>query len=53
VTLHLYGKSEPKPGRKMGHLTAVAPTVEEAIARVTTARQDACTTSEHRTEVRG
>ena len=42
VTLHLYGKSEPKPGRKMGHLTAVAPTVEEAIARVTTARQDAC-----------
>jgi len=42
VTLHLYGKSEPKPGRKMGHLTAVAPTVEEAIARVTTARRHAC-----------
>jgi 5-(carboxyamino)imidazole ribonucleotide synthase len=42
VTLHLYGKSEPKPGRKMGHLTAVAPTVEEAISRVTTARRNAC-----------
>ena len=24
VKLHLYGKAEPKPGRKMGHLTAVA-----------------------------
>src|SRR5690606_15535633 len=25
VTLHLYGKSEARPGRKMGHLTATAP----------------------------
>lgn len=24
VKLHLYGKSEPRPGRKMGHLTALA-----------------------------
>ena len=24
VKLHLYGKSEPRPGRKMGHLTATA-----------------------------
>ena len=32
VTLHLYGKAEPRPGRKMGHLTAVANTVEEAAA---------------------
>ncbi|HEX3928824.1 MAG TPA: 5-(carboxyamino)imidazole ribonucleotide synthase [Gemmatimonadales bacterium] len=24
VRLHLYGKREPRPGRKMGHLTAVA-----------------------------
>ncbi len=24
VTLHLYGKAEARPGRKMGHLTAVA-----------------------------
>lgn len=30
VQLHLYGKVEARPGRKMGHLTAVAPTVEEA-----------------------
>ena len=42
VTLHLYGKAEPRPGRKMGHLTAVAPTVAEAIARVTRARRLAC-----------
>jgi len=38
VSLHLYGKSEPRPGRKMGHLTALAATAEEAIARVTRAR---------------
>jgi 5-(carboxyamino)imidazole ribonucleotide synthase len=39
VSLHLYGKSDPRSGRKMGHLTAVAATVEEAIANVTRARQ--------------
>jgi 5-(carboxyamino)imidazole ribonucleotide synthase len=38
VKLHLYGKMEPRPGRKMGHLTALASTVEEAIADVTEAR---------------
>lgn len=38
VKLHLYGKLEPKPGRKMGHLTAMAPTVEEAAKLVTEAR---------------
>jgi len=38
VKLHLYGKSEPRPGRKMGHLTAVAPTVQEAQDRVIAAR---------------
>lgn len=38
VALHLYGKREPRMGRKMGHLTAVAPTVEEAEARVLAAR---------------
>ena len=32
VTLHLYGKAEPRAGRKMGHLTAVADTVEDAVA---------------------
>lgn len=30
VSLHLYGKHDAKPGRKMGHLTVVADTVEEA-----------------------
>ena len=39
VKLHLYGKLEPKPGRKMGHLTAMAPTVEEAAKLVTEARR--------------
>ena len=38
VSLHLYGKSEPRPGRKMGHLTALGTTAEEAIARVTRGR---------------
>jgi len=42
VSLMLYGKSEPRPGRKMGHLTALASTVEEAIANVTRARSLAC-----------
>lgn len=30
--LHLYGKSEPRPGRKMGHLTITADTAEAAEA---------------------
>ncbi len=30
VKLHLYGKHTARPGRKMGHLTAVADTPEEA-----------------------
>ena len=38
VKLHLYGKGEPRPGRKMGHLTAVARTVQEAQDRVIAAR---------------
>ncbi|MBA2242152.1 MAG: 5-(carboxyamino)imidazole ribonucleotide synthase [Chthoniobacterales bacterium] len=38
VHLHLYGKQEPRPRRKMGHLTALAESAEEAIARVSTAR---------------
>ena len=28
--LHLYGKAEPRPARKMGHLTVTAPTPAEA-----------------------
>jgi 5-(carboxyamino)imidazole ribonucleotide synthase len=38
VKLHLYGKTEPRPGRKMGHLTATGRTVEEAQDRVLAAR---------------
>lgn len=38
VHLHLYGKQEPRPGRKMGHLTALAPSAEAAMAAVTEAR---------------
>lgn len=38
VKLHLYGKSEPRPGRKMGHLTATGKTVDEAQDRVLAAR---------------
>jgi 5-(carboxyamino)imidazole ribonucleotide synthase len=38
VKLHLYGKQNARPGRKMGHLTALAPNVEDAIAKVLAAR---------------
>jgi 5-(carboxyamino)imidazole ribonucleotide synthase len=38
VKLHLYGKRAARPGRKMGHLTALAPDIETAIARVKLAR---------------
>ena len=31
---HLYGKREARPGRKMGHLSAVGARPEEALARV-------------------
>ncbi|MEO7962650.1 MAG: ATP-grasp domain-containing protein, partial [Gemmatimonadaceae bacterium] len=39
VRLHLYGKSSARPGRKMGHLSAVASTAEEALERVLEARR--------------
>jgi len=31
--VHLYGKQENRPGRKMGHVTAVGSTVDEALSR--------------------
>jgi 5-(carboxyamino)imidazole ribonucleotide synthase len=37
VRLHLYGK-QPRPGRKMGHLSALGATPDEAVARVLEAR---------------
>lgn len=38
VKLHLYGKSSPRPGRKMGHMTALAQTTAQALADVERAR---------------
>ena len=32
IQLHLYGKAEARPGRKMGHYNCLAPTVEAALA---------------------
>ena len=34
VRMHLYEKHQPRKGRKMGHLSAVGRTPEEAVARV-------------------
>ncbi|HLL54638.1 MAG TPA: 5-(carboxyamino)imidazole ribonucleotide synthase [Myxococcaceae bacterium] len=34
VRLHLYGKRVARPGRKMGHLSAVGSSPEDAVARV-------------------
>ena len=39
VRLHLYGKTEPRPGRKMGHLTALDRTGPAAVDRVLAARR--------------
>jgi len=38
--LHLYGKREARPGRKMGHYTVLADTVEEALHLALAARED-------------
>jgi 5-(carboxyamino)imidazole ribonucleotide synthase len=38
VKIHLYGKTGPRPGRKMGHLTALANDTESAAAMVREAR---------------
>ena len=38
VKLHLYGKAEARPGRKMGHLTAVAESAGDAVKIVRNAR---------------
>lgn len=39
VSLHLYGKRDARPGRKMGHLTAAGATTSEAIAKAKAARE--------------
>lgn len=41
VSLHLYGKSEARVGRKMGHINVVADTVEDALYTATEARDRA------------
>ena len=38
VKLHLYGKAQARPGRKMGHLTALAATTDQARTKVLAAR---------------
>jgi len=38
VKLHLYGKTQPRRSRKMGHMTAMGRNVDEALDRVTSAR---------------
>lgn len=38
VKLHLYGKAQPKPGRKMGHLVAFGRDADEAVNIVRAAR---------------
>ncbi|MGF1470727.1 MAG: 5-(carboxyamino)imidazole ribonucleotide synthase [Rubrobacteraceae bacterium] len=43
VKLHLYGKKEGRPGRKMGHLTALADSPEEAAGIVREARAEVST----------
>jgi 5-(carboxyamino)imidazole ribonucleotide synthase len=38
VKLHLYGKAEPRPGRKMGHLNCLADDADRALALALEAR---------------
>ena len=40
VHLHLYGKSEARPGRKMGHVTVCEPTLERALEVAMAIRRD-------------
>jgi 5-(carboxyamino)imidazole ribonucleotide synthase len=40
VKIHLYGKLYARPGRKMGHLTALSQTVEGALSDALQARQN-------------
>jgi 5-(carboxyamino)imidazole ribonucleotide synthase len=39
VHLHLYGKHQARPGRKMGHLTAIGQSIEEAAETAIRARE--------------
>ncbi len=43
VNLHLYEKQQPRAGRKMGHLSAIADTPEQAVERVLLAKKQLTT----------
>ncbi len=45
VKVHLYGKKTTKPFRKMGHITILAPTLEEAKAKAQTVKSKLKVTS--------
>jgi 5-(carboxyamino)imidazole ribonucleotide synthase len=49
VRLHLYGKKGARPGRKMGHLSAIGDTPDAAVARA----QEAMAVLEHHAPVHG
>ncbi|MBU2737351.1 5-(carboxyamino)imidazole ribonucleotide synthase [Acidithiobacillus concretivorus] len=40
IKVHLYGKKEARPGRKMGHVNALSSDAEQALAVLETLRQD-------------
>lgn len=42
ISLHLYGKAEPKVGRKMGHITVAGHHADEVRVRVSTGRDRLC-----------
>jgi len=44
VKIHLYGKAEARPGRKMGHFTATGESVEQAVISAREARDRAART---------
>ncbi len=39
VSVHIYGKKDTRPERKMGHITAVGATIDEALANAQAARK--------------
>ncbi|HWE03242.1 MAG TPA: 5-(carboxyamino)imidazole ribonucleotide synthase [Tepidisphaeraceae bacterium] len=48
IKLHLYGKAEPRPGRKMGHITALADTAPAAAKAALAARDTLAPTTANR-----
>lgn len=40
LKVHLYGKVEPRPGRKMGHITVIGEDLADVVARAEQARRD-------------